>query len=250
MKAVNVCLAQWPVYGKSTVRGSCWHKKLVKSPLSNNPSPARARSTSAIPTRTCAETSPGGENTGLRLRISTFLQPFGRERQWGGLDGGATNLEGRTAEGAWPAGRAQPSSSGLLQLRAHHPPPFFCGPAHCEGDRKPCAGSAAILDLPEEDLEGAAGAVASSTATVASRLQLLGQPATCRGLGRPPPPLSRCIRLFFLVLTPPSRPESCPATSNPPVPPWQLHRTTTLTSLNILLLNSTRNTRNMRYDGI
>lgn len=162
--------------------------------------------------------------------------PSGVRTSGAGRGRGGSTPEGRTEEGAWPSGWSPPPSSGLRWLRAH-PPPFFCGPAHCEGDRKPCAGSAAILGQPEEDPEGAAGAAAATAATAARTSATSGQPAYLPGprptdSGRPP----AASALRFLVLTSPSRPESCPATSNPPVPPWQLHRTTTLTSLSILLL--------------
>ncbi|KAM9062796.1 ras-related protein Rab-14 isoform 1-T2 [Sarcophilus harrisii] len=66
--------------------------------------------------------------------------------------------------------------------------PFFCGPAHCEGDRKPCVGCAAILDESEEDpfLREAAGAAAGAAA--APRLLFLPrppQPVRARILRRP-----------------------------------------------------------------
>lgn len=69
----------------------------------------------------------------------------GSVAEWrvGGKDrerGVASRLVSATLFRALPAARASS--------------PFFCGPAHCEGDRKPCAASAAILDQPEEDPEG------------------------------------------------------------------------------------------------
>lgn len=73
------------------------------------------------------------------------------------------------------------------------------------------------MGQPEEDPEGAAGAAAATTATAARVSATSGQPAFLpgprpTGSGRPPAASALC----FFVLTSPSRPESCPATSNPP----------------------------------
>lgn len=73
------------------------------------------------------------------------------------------------------------------------------------------------MGQPEEDPEGAAGAAAATTATTSRESATSGQPAFLPGpwptdSGRPP----AASALRFLVLTSPSRPESCPATSNPP----------------------------------
>lgn len=133
--------------------------------------------------RTCAVTSLGGEGTRLRLRRPLSPPPSGVRASGAGLSRDGPTPEGRAEDGAWPPGRAPPPSSGLRWLRAH-PPPFFCGPAHCEGDRKPCAGSAAILDQPEEDPEGAAGAATATTAPAAGASATSGQLAFLPGLGR------------------------------------------------------------------
>ena len=122
-----------------------------------------------------------------------------------------------------------------------HGPPRACigTPAHSGRaalGRGPGAHTSAASTTPPPP-SGADLAAAAATATATRVSATSGQPAylpgprlTDSGL----PPAASALR--FLVLTSPSRPESCPATSNPPVPPWQLHRTTTLTSLSILLL--------------
>ncbi|OWK07175.1 RAB14, partial [Cervus elaphus hippelaphus] len=113
------------------------------------------------------------------------------------------------------AGHPLPGSSGCARILL--PPSFVVRPiARVTGN--PVQGAPPSWTSPRKILREPREQSPLPPPLPPARLQLLGLPAACPGLGRPPPPLSRCARPpLFLVLTPPSRPESCPATSNPPV---------------------------------
>uniref|UniRef100_A0A9L0RR00 RAB14, member RAS onco family n=2 Tax=Equus TaxID=9789 RepID=A0A9L0RR00_HORSE len=108
----------------------------------------------------------------------------------------------------------RPLSSGLRQLRAHPPPPSFVVRPIARVTGNPVQGAPPSWTCPRKILreppeQAPPPPPPPPPLLPPARPHLLGPPAPCRGLGRPPGPFSRCAR------TPLPRPDA-------PLPPGKL----------------------------
>lgn len=182
--------------------------KIVKSPQKLQPKPVR-------PTRTSLNFYTDLLSK-LRLRISAFSAPSSVRASGRAFVAARQVRMGGLRKGRGLPGRAWPLSSGLRQLRAHPSPPSFVVRPIARVTGNPVQGAPPSWTCPRKILRDPQEQSPLPPLLPLARLHLLVQPATCRGLGRPPPPLFGCART---LLPRPDAPPPARKAAQPPATP-------------------------------